>query len=77
MTLATNARVAAATYFLVGSTFLVASLLLQRAGLLAGAGNWSSNVTWMVSLPVLVFELTFAVWLLVRGVATPARVQAA
>ncbi|MGH9200879.1 MAG: DUF4386 family protein [Vicinamibacterales bacterium] len=62
---------------LVGSIVLVVSLLLQRGGLLAGAGNWASNVTWMVSLPTLVFELTFAVWLLTKGVAAPARTRAA
>ena len=63
--------VALAWLGLGGSLVLVVSLLAQRAGLLAGAGNWSSNVTWIVSLPVLVFELALAVWLLTRGVATP------
>lgn len=55
---------------LLASIVLVASLLLQRGGVFAGAGNWSSNITWMVSLPMLVFELTFAVWLLTRGVSS-------
>jgi hypothetical protein len=52
----------------LGSIVLIATLLLQRAGVFAGADNWSSNITWMVSLPTLIFELAFAVWLLTRGV---------
>ena len=46
-------------------------LLVQRAGLVGGAVNWSSPVTWLMSLPMLVFEPTLAVWLIVKGVAAP------
>jgi hypothetical protein len=56
----------------VASVLLVAILSLQRAGLLGGATGWSSSITWMVWLPMLVFEVAFALWLLIRGVARPA-----
>ena len=46
-------------------------LLLQRAGL-GDVLNWSSPITWSVWLPMLVFEMTFAVWLIIKGVAAPA-----
>jgi hypothetical protein len=55
----------------------VTSLLLQRAGLFGGAVNWSGTVTWVTSVPVLVFELALAVWLIVKGVWSPVGVQAA
>ena len=59
---------------LTASVLLAAVLLLQRARFLGGVTDWSSSITWIVSLPMLVFELTFAGWLLVKGVAPPARV---
>jgi len=61
----------------LGSLLLVVILPLQRAGLFAGAASWFSGITWFMWLPMLVFELTLAVWLLVKGVATPAKVQPA
>jgi len=54
------------------SVFTSLSALAQRAGLFAGAVNWSSSVTWLVWLPALVFEIALAFWLLIKGVA-PAR----
>lgn len=59
------------------SAFLVVILMLQRGGLFGGAVMWFSSVTWLTWLPMLVFEMTLAVWLIVKGVATPARVQTA
>lgn len=53
------------------SALLVALLLLQRAGRFSGAANFYSSVTWLIWLPMLVFELTFAAWLIVKGVAAP------
>jgi hypothetical protein len=53
----------------VTSAMLVLLLLGQAA--LGIVTNWSSSITWFVWLPVLVFELTFAAWLLTRGVARP------
>lgn len=53
---------------IVASALLVVILPLQRAGLFGGSGSWSSSLTWFIWLPALVFELTFAAWLLVKGV---------
>ena len=48
------------------SAGLVILLLTQRA---TGARtDWSSPVTWLVWLPMLVFELTFAAWLLTKPI---------
>lgn len=52
----------------VASGLLVVILVLQRAELFGGAGSWASSVTWLIWMPMLVFELTFAAWLLVKGV---------
>lgn len=56
---------------LLASVLLVVILPLQLAGVL-GSANWSSSITWMVWLPMLVFEVTLALWLLIKGVAMPA-----
>jgi hypothetical protein len=56
---------------LVASVLLVVILPLQQTGLLGGETSWSSSLTWIVWLPMLVFELALAVWLMVRGVARP------
>src|SRR5215471_14919565 len=56
----------------LASALVVAILSLQLLGLLAAAGSWSSAVTWLIWFPLLVFEVTLALWLLIKGVATPA-----
>jgi len=53
----------------ISSFALSALIILQTGGLLGGRMNWSSPVTWFVWLPVLMFELSFAVLLLTRGVS--------
>jgi hypothetical protein len=53
------------------SVLLVLLLPLQAAGFLGGPRPWSSAVTWVVWLPLLVFELAIGVWLITKGVATP------
>lgn len=53
------------------SAMLVILLLLQRAGVATGTSNWSSSMTWIVWLPLLVFELSLAAWLIVKGVDAP------
>ena len=71
MTLRTNARVAGFTYwiyFVAG----IAGLLLAGNAPATAVFSLSSPVTWAVWLPLLVFELTFAVWLITKGVAMPA-----
>ena len=64
--------VALASLGVIASALLVVLLPLQIAGFFGGPRNWSSPVTWAVWLPLLVFELTFAVWLILKGVAAPA-----
>ena len=54
---------------LASSFALSALIVLQSAGMFGGRMNWSSPVTWFVWLPVLIFELAFAAWLLTRGVS--------
>ena len=53
----------------VASLLLVLLLPMQIAGYFGGPRAWSSPVTWAVWLPLLVFELTLAVWLITKGVA--------
>jgi hypothetical protein len=56
----------------LASILLVVITPLQTAGLFGGSGSWGSSVTWLVWLPMLVFEVTLALWLLIKGVAVPA-----
>jgi hypothetical protein len=51
----------------IASGLLVVLLLLQPA--FGVRMSWSSPFTWAVWLPLLVFELTLAVWLIVKGVS--------
>ncbi len=67
--------VALARLGVFASILLVVFLLLQRTGLFGGAVNWFASVTWLSSLPMLVFEVALAVWLIVKGVAAPASAQ--
>jgi hypothetical protein len=53
------------------SVLLVVILPLQQLELLGGPASWSSSLTWLVWLPMLVFELALAVWLMFKGVALP------
>lgn len=53
----------------VGSALLVVILPLQLAGFITGL------VTQLVWIPVALFELTLAPWLLIKGVAEPTRRQ--
>jgi Domain of unknown function (DUF4386) len=53
---------------LLASVLLVVILPLQLAGLFGGSMAWSSSITWLVWLPMLVFEVTLALWLIIRGV---------
>ncbi len=56
----------------IASVLLVAILPLQLAGLFGGPMSWSASITWLVWLPMLVFEVILALWLLIKGVAAPA-----
>jgi hypothetical protein len=45
--------------------------VLQTGGLPGGRRQWSSPVTWFVWLPVMIFELAFAAWLLSGRIRAP------
>ncbi len=55
----------------VASVLLVVGLPLQLAGFLRG------QVTSLMWLPMIAFEVPLALWLLIKGVAMPARTQSA
>lgn len=61
----------------IASALLVIVLPLQLAGLLGGSTSWASSVTWLVWLPMLVFEVTLAFWLMLKGIAMTAKATAA
>jgi hypothetical protein len=69
--------VALAWLGVIASVLLVVILPLQLAGLFGGPMSWSASITWLVWLPMLVFEIVFALWLLIKGVAMPAPVPVA
>ena len=52
----------------VASVLLVVILPLQLAGLIGGAMSWSASITWIMWLPMLVFEIALALWLMIKGV---------
>jgi hypothetical protein len=51
----------------LASVLLVVALPVQLAGFL------NASLAWPIWMPMLAFEVTLALWLLVRGVAMPAR----
>jgi hypothetical protein len=69
--------VALAWLGVLASVLLVVILPLQLAGLFGGPMTWSASVTWLVWLPMLVFEVALALWLLIKGVSTPAPKESA
>lgn len=60
--------VALAWLGVLASVLLVVILPLQLAGLFGGSMSWSTSITWLVWLPMLVFEVTLALWLIIKGV---------
>jgi hypothetical protein len=64
--------VALARLGVFASVLLVIVLPLELAGFL-GDASWFAAATWLVWLPALVFEVWLALWLILKGVATPAR----
>lgn len=64
--------VALAWLGVLASALLVVILPLQLAGLFGGTTNWSESVDWLIWLPMLVFEVVLALWLLIKGVSMPA-----
>ena len=57
----------------IASALLVVLIPSQLAGFLGGAAGWRSPITWTLWSPMLVFEVTLAMWLIIKGVAHPAR----
>ena len=53
------------------SILLAVILPLQLAGLFGNSANWFSAVTWIMWLPMLVYEVALALWLIIKGVAMP------
>jgi hypothetical protein len=60
--------IALAQLGVLASALLVVILPLQLVGLFGGSMSWASSVTWLVWLPMLVFEVTLAFWLMLKGV---------
>lgn len=56
----------------IASALLVVVLPLQLVGLFGASMSWASSLTWLLWLPMLVFEVTLALWLIAKGVALPA-----
>jgi len=54
---------------ILASAFLVIAVPIQH-------GNFLSALTWAIWMPALVFEISFAVWLLTKGVASSAASRA-
>ena len=65
--------VALAWLGVLASILLLVILPLQLAGLFGGSMSWSSSITWLVWLPMLVFEVVLALWLLVKGIHPESR----
>src|SRR5215213_3236742 len=61
--------VAIAWLGVLASVLLVVILVLDLAGLFGGPTSWSASITWLVWLPMLVYEVGLALWLLIKGVA--------
>lgn len=58
----------------IASALLVILLPLQLAGLFGGSMSWASSITWLVWLPMLIFEVVFAFWLLFKGINNKQRI---
>jgi hypothetical protein len=54
---------------------VASSVLLVVALPLRGAGFIHGRITWLVWIPMAVFEVAFALWLLIKGAAPPGRRQ--
>ena len=52
----------------IASLLLVVILPAQLAGILGGPMSWASSLTWLVWLPMLIFEILFAFWLMIKGI---------
>ncbi len=51
----------------IASALLIVILPLQLVGLFGGTMSWASSLTWLIWLPMLVFEVALALWLIIKG----------
>ena len=81
MTRTANARIAGFTYLFYAAIGICLELLMHRARSVDGdsaaklgfpTGPLAGYYQW---LPALVFQVVLALWLLIKGVATPARLS--
>jgi Domain of unknown function (DUF4386) len=56
-----------ARFGVVVSVLLVLLLFIQRAGVFGGTFSMSSPISWIVWFPMLIFEVTLAFWLMLKG----------
>lgn len=63
-----------ARFGVVASVLLVILLFIQRAGVYASTFSMKSPISWVVWFPMLIFEVTLAFWLMIKG--TRSRVEA-
>lgn len=61
----------------VASVLLVLLIPMQTLDLFGAATDWGRGATFLVWLPMLVFEVVLAVWLIAKGVSDPARTRPA
>ncbi len=59
---------------IIASALLVIILPFQLVGLFGGSTSWASSVTWLLWLPMLIFEVTLALWLMIKGVKVEQRI---
>ena len=52
----------------IASALLVIIQPLQLVGWFGGSMSWGSSITWLVWLPMLIFEVALALWLIVKGI---------
>ena len=52
----------------IASALLGIILPLQLAGLFGGTMPWASSAAWLMWLPMLMFEVMLAFWLMIKGV---------
>lgn len=52
----------------IASALLILILPLQLVGLFGGSMSWASSATWLMWLPMLIFEVALALWLIVKGI---------
>ncbi len=52
----------------IASALLVIIQPLQLVGWFGGSMSWASSITWLVWLPMLIFEVVLALWLIVKRI---------